>query len=93
MFSGKPGTGEKILDDLSQLAGGAVSLASGIARQVKDDIRARVDEVVLKMDFVPRSEFERLEAMVQKLRQEQEELKKSLSPAEKTTKTSKKPKA
>ena len=78
MFSGGSGKGEKILDDLAQLAGGAVSLAGGMAKQIKAEIRARVDEALLKMDCVPRAEFERLEAMVQKLRQEQEELKKSL---------------
>lgn len=79
MFSGGTGKGEKIFDDLAQLAGGAVSLAGGMAKQIKAEIRARVDEALLKMDCVPRAEFERLEAMVQKLRQEQEELKKSLS--------------
>lgn len=74
MFSEGSGKREKILDDLSQLAGGAVSLASGLGRQIKQEIRARVDEVVLRMDLVPRSEFQRLEAMVQKLRDEQEKL-------------------
>ncbi|MCD8563283.1 MAG: accessory factor UbiK family protein [Alphaproteobacteria bacterium] len=74
MFSDGSGKREKILGDLSQLAGGAVSLASGIGRQIKQEIRTRVDEVILKMDFVPRSEFERLEALVQKLRLEQEKL-------------------
>jgi BMFP domain-containing protein YqiC len=74
MFSGPSGKGEKILDDLSQLAGGALSLASNLGRQIKQEIRTRVDEVILRMDFVPRSEFERLEAMVQKLRDEQEKL-------------------
>lgn len=75
MFSGGSGKRERILEDLSQLAGGAVSLASGLGRQIKTEIRSRVDEMILKMDFVPRSEFERLEAMVQKLREEQEKMK------------------
>lgn len=75
MFSGNSGKRERILEDLSQLAGGAISLASGIGRQIKTEVRARVDEIILKMDFVPRSEFERLEAVVQKLREEQEKMK------------------
>lgn len=74
MFSDGPEKGKKILEDLSQLAGGALSMASGLGRQIKEEIRARVDEIILKMDFVPRSEFERLEAMVQKLRDEQEKM-------------------
>lgn len=69
---------EKILDDLAQLAGGAVGVASGLSRQIKQEIRTRIDEVILRMDFVPRSEFERLEALCQKLRTEQEDLKKRI---------------
>ncbi|MCD8497466.1 MAG: accessory factor UbiK family protein [Alphaproteobacteria bacterium] len=89
MFSGGPDKGAKILEDLSQLAGGVVSMASGLGRQIKEEIRARVDEVILKMDFVPRSEFERLEALVQKLRVEQEKMAEQLGD-DKPAKTKKK---
>lgn len=84
MFSDGPEKGKKILEDLGQLAGGVASMASGLGRQVKEEIRARVDEIILKMDFVPRSEFERLEAMVQKLRTEQEKMAEQLKAKKKS---------
>lgn len=89
MFSDGPGKREKILDDLSQLAGGALSLASGLGRSIKQEIRARVDEMILRMDFVPRSEFERLEAQVKKLRDEQEKLMAELGKGKTAAKTKK----
>lgn len=69
---------EKILDDIAGLAGGAAGLASGLSQQIRQDIRTRIDEVILRMDFVPRSEFERLEALCQNLRITQEKLEKRL---------------
>lgn len=57
----------KIFDDIARVAGGAVSIASGLSKQVKEEIRARVDEMALKLDLVPREDFERLEARVEAL--------------------------
>lgn len=76
---------EKILDDLAKLAGGTVSVLSTVRKQAGDDIKARVKDAVAKLDLVPREDFERLEAMVIKLREEQEELKKQFPQKKKAT--------
>lgn len=65
---------EKALDDIARLAGGAISALSGLSAQVKDEIRARLDEYAARMDLVPREDFQRLEAMLAKAREEQETL-------------------
>lgn len=68
----------KIIDDLARMAGGAVNIFSGLQQQVREEIRSRVDEMLTRMDLVPREDFERLEAMVIQLRLRQEELEKQL---------------
>lgn len=69
----------KIIDDLARMAGGAVNILSGMQQQVREEIRSRVDEMLSRMDVVPREDFERLEAMVAKMRIKQEELEKRLN--------------
>ena len=66
---------EKVLDNIAQFAGGTVSIASGIAQNIRTEIKSRVEEVVTRLDLVPREDFDRLEAMLQQSRLEQEELK------------------
>jgi BMFP domain-containing protein YqiC len=81
---------EKILDDAARLAGGAMGIVGSLRAQIKAEIKSRIDEMALKLDLVPRAEFERLEAMLQKLRMEQEEIKKNLKTASSSAGTSKK---
>lgn len=69
---------DRMFEDLAQLAGGTVNMLTGLTRQIKEDIRSRVDELAVTLDLVPRADFERLEAMVIKLREEQEKLKAQL---------------
>lgn len=64
----------KIIDDLARMAGGAVNILSGVQQQIREEIRSRVEDMMARADVVPREDFERLEAMVAKLRQRQEEL-------------------
>ncbi|MBU0859655.1 MAG: accessory factor UbiK family protein [Alphaproteobacteria bacterium] len=80
----------KIFDDLARMAGGAVNIFSGLQQQIREEIRSRVDEMLTRMDVVPREDFERLEAMVAKLRLRQEELEKQLN-GDKTTPAKKSP--
>lgn len=75
--------GNKIFDDLTQLAGGAAGLLNGVQQQIRDDIQARVDDMATKMDLVPRDDFERLEAMVEKLQSENAEMQSRLEKLEK----------
>lgn len=66
---------QKFLDDVASVAGGAVGIATTAVVNAQADFKNRLHEKLLELDVVPRSEFERLEAMLQKARLEQEELK------------------
>ncbi len=57
----------KFLDDMAKMAGGAVSVLSSVRAQIKEDIKARVDDVADRLDLVPREDFERLQSMVNAL--------------------------
>ena len=57
----------RVLDDIARVAGGAVSIATGLTQQIKEEIRVRIDEMATKMDLVPREDFETLEARVEAL--------------------------
>ena len=83
----------KMLDDLAQLAGGAVGLASHIQSQVKQDIRERIDEKLNDMNFVAREDFDRLEALLSKSLKRQEELDQKLEQLEKSKSQNKPSKA
>lgn len=77
---------EKVLDNLAQFAGGTVSLASGIASNIRAEIKTRVDEAITRLDLVPREDFNRLEEMLQQSRIEQENLKARIENLEKKKK-------
>ncbi len=69
---------EKILDDLASVAGGAVGAITDAKRSVSDVVKSQVQAMAQDMDLVPREEFEKLELMVTKLREEQEAMKKEI---------------
>lgn len=73
---------ERILDDVAKLAGGAVNVISNVGSQIKDDLKNRADDVALRLDLVPREEFEKLEAMLKESRIQQEEILKRLEALE-----------
>ena len=62
---GKP---KKAVNDIAAMAGGAVSLVGGIRTQIRNEIRARMDEFFAKADMVPRADFDRLEAVLMETR-------------------------
>lgn len=86
------GPDPKILDDLARMAGGAVNIASGLQQQIRDDIRARVEEVADRLDLVPRADFEQAEDMIKKLRMQQDDMEQRIAAleAQRTSKTAKK---
>lgn len=65
---------DKLLDDVARVAGGAVTAFTSIRRQIKDEVRARIDELAQRLDLVPREDFERVELMLYKAREEQNNL-------------------
>ena len=60
-------TREKMLDDLARVAGGTVSVFSGLSQSIREDIKTRVDELADRLDLVPREDFERLEKRIEAL--------------------------
>ncbi len=86
--------GSKVLDDVAQLAGGAVGLISHVQQQIQNDIRERIDDMIAKLDLVPREDLERVEAVAVEARKKQAELEKRIADLEtkmagtKTAKTS-----
>ena len=83
------GAREKVLDDVARMAGETIGVLSGVSRQMREEIRTRVDEAALKFDLVPREEFERLEAMLIAAREKQEEQDKRIDALEKQLKKTK----
>ncbi len=63
---------EKIIDDVARAAGGAIGLITDVGREAKSVVRSKIDTIAQDIDLVPRDEFERLEALVFSLIEEQE---------------------
>ena len=78
-------TSNKIIDDIAQLAGGAAGLLNGVQQQIRDDVKTRIEEMATDLDLVPRDEFERVEAMMQKALSDNEDLKQRLEKLESNT--------
>ena len=72
------GPDPKILDDIARVAGGAVNIMSSLQHQIREEIKVRVEDIAGKMDLVPREDFDRLEALVQKMADEQKALEQRL---------------
>lgn len=70
------------MDDIAQLAGGAAGLLSGVQQQIRDDIKARVEDMATRLDLVPREDFERVEALLEKALADQKELRNRLEKLE-----------
>lgn len=64
----------KILDDLAQMAGGAVDLIGDLQKQIRNEIHERIDQQLTSMNFVARQDFDRLEALVSEARKKQDML-------------------
>lgn len=64
------------------IAGGVLNLVSAGRDQVRREMRLRADSLATKLDLVPREDFERLEALLVRTREEQESLKKRLEALE-----------
>lgn len=72
----------RFLDDLARMAGGAVSLLSTVRRQIRSDLKERMESYTTRMDLAARDEVERLQASVSKFRMEQDQMKKKISDLE-----------
>lgn len=62
------------LDDIAKVAGGAVNVLGGLRQQMRQDIKARVEEMASRMDLVPREDLERVEVQLAKLQKEHKDI-------------------
>ena len=76
------GQDHKFLDDIAKVAGGAVNLASGVQQQIRDDIKARVDEMADRLDLVPRRDLDDALAQIKSLRKKIKDLDKRVEDIE-----------
>lgn len=63
-----------LLDDIAKVAGGAVNVLGGLRQQMRQDIKARVEEMASRMDLVPREDLERVEAQLSKLQKDHRDI-------------------
>jgi BMFP domain-containing protein YqiC len=62
----------RFFDDFAGVAGGALSALTGVREEAEAVIRARVDEVIRKLDLVRRSDLEAVQEMAANARSGQE---------------------
>ena len=74
----------KIIEDITQIAGSAAGIMNDVRQQVRDDVKARVEDIASRMDLVPREDLETLEAKLEKACQEIDALQKRLDALEKS---------
>ena len=77
---------EKLLDDVAKLAGGTVSIMSGLTQNIRAEIKSRINETIDRLDLVPREDLERVELLLEQSRKEQENLKLRIEKLEKKNK-------
>ncbi len=61
----------KFFDDLAGVAGGAMSALAGLREEAESTIRARVEEVIRKLDLVRREDLEAVQEMAANARSAQ----------------------
>lgn len=63
-------TDNRLLDDLSRIAAGALGTLQGVKGEVEQAFRQRLERALADMDLVSREEFEAVRAMAQAAREE-----------------------
>ena len=58
---------DKVLDDIAKVAGGGVSILSGLGQNIREDTKSRINDIADRLDLVPREDFETLEMRVKAL--------------------------
>lgn len=76
-------TRSRLLDDLARLANGAAGVASGMREEIEALVQQRLERVLAELDLVRREEFEAVEAVAIRAREEQEALEKRVASLEK----------
>lgn len=64
----------RILDDLARVAGGALGALAGVRGEIEAQLRQQFERVLAQMDVVSREEFDAVQTMAARAREEQEKL-------------------
>lgn len=72
----------KFFDDLARMASGAAGGLLEMKREVEAMVTLQVEKLLQRMNLVTREEFDTVQAMLVKSREEQEEIKKRLAALE-----------
>lgn len=67
-------TDNRFFDEIAKMATGAVGAFAGIREQVQHEIKTQINRFIAEMDFVPREDFEVVEAMAREARIQNENL-------------------
>ena len=67
-------TRNKMLDDISQLMTNAMGVAQGAREEAETAMKSMIDRWLADRDFVTREEFDAVQAMARKAREENAEL-------------------
>ena len=67
-------TQSRFFDDIARVANGALSAAAGVRAEIEQLVRQQFDRFLADRDLVTREEFEAVEAVAVKAREEQEKL-------------------
>lgn len=63
-------TDNRLLDDLSRIATGALGALHGVKGEVEQAFRQRLEKALAEVDLVTREEFEAVKAMAEAAREE-----------------------
>jgi BMFP domain-containing protein YqiC len=72
----------RIFEDLARVASGALSALTGVREEVEARLRDQFQSILDRMNLVRREEFEAVQAMAAKAREEQERLAERLAALE-----------
>lgn len=73
----------KFFDDFARLASGAAGGIVEMKREIEDMVTHRLEKILQKMNLVTREEFDAVQGMLAKSREEQENINKKLAEIEK----------
>lgn len=86
-------TRSRLFDDLARVANGALSAAAGVRAEIEQLVHQQFERFLADRDLVTREEFEAVEAMAAKARQQQDALEKRVADLEAKLVEAKKPAA
>lgn len=72
----------RFIEDLAGVAGGALSALSGLREEIESLVRARVEEVLRRLDLVRREDLEAVQDLAANARTAQEEAETKLAALE-----------